>query len=263
MTPPSHFDYVPESDREIVRPSQIRIKFCSVTATPLEDIHLPERAIERLTNVQVTDWIDNHKIDVGQGWWTSTLREHGFDDTLVGETIRRADIFALADQAAETPSAALTLLWNSLAWGSGSKRRNNKARIASVARDREGAAALLQRAARLSRTQPHAAYGLLYPDNRTAIPELGPAFFTKYLYFAGGGAAGHPCCILDENVALALHTTCGWRSLPTKNWLDSAYGRYAELLARWVSEHRLARLDVIERWLFEEGKRVRPLTRCP
>jgi hypothetical protein len=97
----------------------------------------------------------------------------------------------------------------------------------------------------------------LYPRNRTAIPELGPAFFTKYLYFAGGGAASHPCCILDENVALALHQACGWQSLPTKNWLATAYERYAALLARWVIEHRLARVDVIERWLFEEGKRLR------
>jgi hypothetical protein len=105
----------------------------------------------------------------------------------------------------------------------------------------------------LSRTEPRAAYGLLYPNNHTAIPELGPAFFTKYLYFAGGGAAGHPCCILDENVALALHKTCGWRSLPSKNWLDTAYDRYAALLARWVTKHRLGRLDVIERWLFEQG----------
>lgn len=232
------------------------LEFCFVTATPLEDIQLPALAIEQLANAQMTDWIDNHQIDVGRDWWTSTLCAHGFEDTLVGETIRRADIFALADQAAETPTGALTLLWNSLAWGSGSKRRNNKARIASVARDREAAAALLQRAARLSRSEPRAAYGLLYPDNRTAIPELGPAFFTKYLYFAGGGAAGHPCCILDENVAMALHRTCGWRSLPSKNWLDSAYGRYAELLTRWVSEHRLGRLDAIERWLFEEGKRL-------
>jgi hypothetical protein len=78
-----------------------------VTATPLEDIHLPIRAIAQLADVQVTDWIDNHKIDVGRDWWTSTLHKYGFDDTLVGETIRRADIFTLADQAAEAPGAAL------------------------------------------------------------------------------------------------------------------------------------------------------------
>ena len=64
-----------------------------------------------------------------------------------GETIRRADIFVLADAATDDPAAALTLLWNSLAWGSGDNRRNNKARIAAIAADPDAAAALLQQAA--------------------------------------------------------------------------------------------------------------------
>ncbi|AGB27235.1 hypothetical protein Mycsm_07139 (plasmid) [Mycobacterium sp. JS623] len=228
-----------------------------MSATPLTDIHLPERAVSELSDVDVAEWIDDHAIPVGRRWWTDALTAAGLDDTLTGDTIRRADIFALADAAGEDPAAALTLLWNALAWGSGDKRRNNKARIAAVAADPAAAAALLQRAAVLSRTDPQAAYDLLYPNNRTAISDLGPAFFTKYLYFAGGGHPAHPCAILDENVALALQKTCGWTSLPLKGWLASAYGRYATLLGMWVDEHDLGRGDTIERWLFEEGKRVR------
>lgn len=228
-----------------------------MSATPLTDIHLPERAISELSDVDVAEWIDDHAIPVGRRWWTDALTAAGLDDTLTGDTIRRADIFALADAAGEDPAAALTLLWNALAWGSGDKRRNNKARIAAVAADPAAAAALLQQAAVLSRTDPQAAYDLLYPNNRTAISDLGPAFFTKYLYFAGGGHPAHPCAILDENVALALQKTCGWTSLPLKGWLASAYGRYATLLGMWVDEHDLGRGDTIERWLFEEGKRVR------
>lgn len=110
--------------------------------------------------------------------------------------------------------------------------------------------------AQLARTDPLGAYDLLYPGNKTAIPDLGPAFFTKYLYFAGAGAADHPCAILDENVALALKQTCGWHSLPTKKWLATAYERYAALLGRWVDEHGLRRRDVVERWLFETGKNL-------
>jgi len=71
--------------------------------------------------------------------------------------------------------------------GSGNKRRNNKARIAAIAADPEAASALLQQAAARSRTDPQAAFDRLYPNNRTAVSDLGPAFFTKYLYFAGGG----------------------------------------------------------------------------
>ncbi|MCV7382223.1 hypothetical protein H7K14_00065 [Mycolicibacter longobardus] len=228
-----------------------------MTATPLTDIHLPEQAVAELRSADVAEWIHGHAIPVGRPWWTQTLTAHGFADTLIGETIRRADIFALADTAPETPQAALTLLWNSLAWGSGDKLRNNRARIASIAADRVGAAAVLQQAAALSHTDPQSAYHLLYPRNRTAICNLGPAFFTKYLYFAGGGDPAHPCCILDENVVLALQKTCGWKSLPLRGWLDSAYQRYATLLGIWVDEHSLDRPDIIERWLFEEGKRIR------
>ena len=82
----------------------------------------------------------------------------------------------------------------------------------------------------------------------------------KYLYLAGGGDPAHPCCILDENVALALRKTCGWKSLPLKGWLATAYDRYAALLGMWVDAHDLGRRDVIERWLFEEGKRLRRAT---
>lgn len=56
-------------------------------------------------------------------------------------------------------------------------------------------------------------------------PRPRPAFFTKLMYFAGGGHPHHPCAILDENVALALQKTCGWTSLPLKGWLASAYQR--------------------------------------
>ncbi|WP_109519561.1 hypothetical protein [Mycolicibacter heraklionensis] len=228
-----------------------------MTATPLTDIHLPMLGTTQLRSVDVAEWIYGHAIPADRRWWTQALAAHGFADTLIGDTICRADIFALADAAPSDPQAALTLLWNSLAWGSGDKLRNNRARIASIAADRDGAAAVLQQAAALSRTDPQGAYHLLYPRNRTAICNLGPAFFTKYLYFAGGGDPCHPCCILDENVALALQKTCGWKSLPLRGWLASAYQRYATLLGLWVDEHSLGRPDVIERWLFEEGKRVR------
>jgi hypothetical protein len=92
------------------------------------------------------------------------------------------------------------------------------------------------------------------PNNKTALSDLGPAFFTKYLYFAGVGCADHRCCILDENVAMSLHRTCGWASLPTKNWLATAYGGYALLLDRWIDEYRLPRRDLVARWFFENGK---------
>ena len=113
----------------------------------------------------------------------------------------------------------MTLLWNSLAWGSGDKRRNNKARIAAIAADPAASAALPEQAAALlSRTDPPAAYDLLYPRNRTAISDLGPAFFTNVPVLRRRRPA-HPCCILDENVALALQkTSAGRRCRSRDGW---------------------------------------------
>lgn len=229
----------------------------SMAATDLADIHLPADAIAQLQTTDPVGWIHGHQVAVNRQWWTDELSKHGLADTVLSDSISRGDIFTLAESALDDPAAALTLLWNALAWGSGNNQRNNKARIASVAAEPDSAAVLLQQAARLSRTDPRAAYDLLLPNNKTAISNLGPAFFTKYLYFAGGGAAHHRCCILDRNVAAALNDTCGWASLPIEGaWLASAYERYALLTDRWVAEHHLSRHDFVERWLFENGKTI-------
>lgn len=229
-------------------------------ATPLTDIHLPDHAVKEIAQADVGEWITNHGVTIKRQWWTDTLTAAGLADTVIGPQITRGDVFRLAPKAGDDPDAALTLLWNSLAWGSGNKLRNNSKRIASVASNPARVGELLMRAAEMSRNSPHEAYELLYPRNRGAIGQLGPAFFTKYLYFAGGGEAGHPCTIIDENVARALHDTCGWQSLPIDGgWGASAYERYCTLLGNWVVVHKdITRRDMIERWLFEEGKRLAP-----
>ncbi|WBP93210.1 hypothetical protein O6072_18385 [Mycolicibacterium neoaurum] len=229
-----------------------------MAATDLADIHLPTDVVAELQATDPMQWIFKHEISVNRRWWVDELTKYGLADTILGDNISRGDIFELAQSALEDPSAALTLLWNSLAWGSGDSLRNNRARIASIAADPDFAGTLLQEAAGLSRTDPRAAYDLLRPNSKTAISDLGPAFFTKYLYFAGGGRADHRSCILDRNVAASLNRTCGWATLPIEGaWLASAYERYALLLDRWAVEHRLPRHDVIERWLFEDGKAIK------
>ncbi|MFN8087587.1 MAG: hypothetical protein U0R81_01170 [Mycobacterium sp.] len=171
-----------------------------MTATDLANTHLPADAVSQLRATDPVHWIHGHGFPVNRHWWTSELTKHELADTILGDSITRADIFNIAEPALDDPAAALTLLWNALAWGSDDSQRHNKARIASIAADPESAGALLQQAARLSREDPRAAYDLLRPKNTTAIKDLGPAFFTKYLCFAGGGHAHHRCCILDRNV---------------------------------------------------------------
>jgi hypothetical protein len=118
----------------------------------------------------------------------------------------------------------------------------------------------LIRAAALSRSDPEQAYNTLFPHDRTAISYLGPAFFTKYLYFAGAGDAEHPCLILDSRVASALvRPPINWDSLsPNGNWPAPTYSRYLALIQRWRCEltaekGSTLRADVLERWLFDHG----------
>lgn len=88
-------------------------------------------------------------------------------------------------------------------------------------------------AAQLAEREPEAAYRLL---NRK-IKNLGPAFFTKFLYFSGAGNAAHPSLIFDARVAAALRDHCGWDSLRVGGaWPPDTYGRYCALLQRWARE---------------------------
>ena len=223
-----------------------------MAATDLSQLSLPASAHEWLKQVDSHEAIFEQRFSVPLQWWEKEFAEHRMRSSLVGTSISRGDLFAIADDALNSPDAALQLLWNSIAWGSGMGTRNIRTRIAAVADNASAAGQLLQRAAHTSRVDPQAAYDLLYPENKAALRGLGPAFFTKYLYFAGAGAAVHPCCILDKRVALALRVI-GWESLPTQQWLSSAYKRYNELLQRWSGEIATPRIDLIERWLFDKA----------
>jgi hypothetical protein len=197
---------------------------------------------------------------VRTSWWKRTLAAHGAEHDVFeagGDALPRSHVFAVAESA-ETPAGARRLLWATLAWGTGLRNRNNATHIASVMADDAHAEDLLAGAARASRTDPAHAYSLLRP-RQNAIRGLGPPFFTKFLYFAGGGEPSHPCLILDSSVAECLRRHCGWTSLrrgPTYVWPTSTYERYCGLLHRWATElseasSTLIGADQFERALFD------------
>ncbi|MEU8636201.1 hypothetical protein AB0C38_28895 [Amycolatopsis sp. NPDC048633] len=57
---------------------------------------------------------------------------------------------------------------------------------------------------------PVRAVTLLRPGRHNRFRSFGPSFFTKFLYFAGGGAPEHRYLIPDRVVATALRDHCGW-----------------------------------------------------
>lgn len=194
---------------------------------------------------------------VGQGfdeselrleWWNDELKQAGLGSFLVStdpngsgaQRLTRGEIFQLAaGPTLAADEAILNLLWHVLAWGSGTSRRNNRARIKAFADPGSAAAnlALLRTAATHARAGVVAvAYSCLIRRGGGMIPGLGPAFFTKFLYFVGAGNPSHTCLILDARVASSLHDS-GWVGIPRRrtgagwsysaNWYTTTTSRIA------------------------------------
>jgi hypothetical protein len=241
--------------------------------TNVDQLVLPAECRAWLGEMGSSEHVARHRVTVDLDWWNDRLATYGLrGGPLVGvdadgtpvhtgrADIRRADLFALGLGAAESGDAALRLLWHSLAWGTGTKPKLCQKRMGAIAGAPDDTANLLRVAGAAACRDAVDAYRLLYPhDRRYAIKYLGAAFFTKYLYFAGGGSADLPAFILDDRVARALHDRCGWTSLRRGGfWPAWTYGRYCRLLARWAGEESKAcgrdvRPDEIELWLFKNG----------
>ncbi|GAA2559834.1 hypothetical protein GCM10010423_72610 [Streptomyces levis] len=231
----------------------------AMAPTDLSRLQLPRACREALAK-QRSERIDGHTIPVATHWWnTETAAAHlpGTPVTEPGVTeLSRGDLFR--DAANLDPGCEeelLRFLWRVLAWGSGMRLRLNRRRIRAVADNPSSAVAALRQALQAARENPAHAYEALRPEGRNAIAYLGPAFSTKVLYFAGGGALDHPCVILDSQVAATLRDICKWDSLGKGGWPTSTYVRYCALLDRWAREEsrQLGRhigTDEIERWLF-------------
>ncbi len=97
---------------------------------------------------------------------------------------------------------------------------------------------------------PISAYRALSRGSRLWIRDLGPSYFTKFLYYGGFGAKRYMSqpLIMDDNVVKALGMVTGQR------WEASLqdYGRYLDLAADWASELG-TEADVIEWRLFQIG----------
>ncbi len=154
--------------------------------------------------------------------------------------LSRGDVFSIADQEPSSESA-IQLLWYSLAWGLGTRAPRLHARLDGIAENEGEAASRLAEAWELVRNDadPEKAYSVLATDKgRARIKWLGPAFSTKFLYFAQGSAAAPSYVILDGVVATHLRPTA-WPSAPTTAWWPSTYGSYCLLMKNWAEKAEL------------------------
>ncbi|RJQ70153.1 hypothetical protein D5S17_29565 [Pseudonocardiaceae bacterium YIM PH 21723] len=201
---------------------------------------------EPITPVEPRDPdLTGHRVSgIPVSWWQAEITQRG----LPGEppttaTLSRSEVWSATDDV-------FTLLWRSLAWGSGDRLRHAKHRLDAIAADVPATKALLTRA-KAAVGDPAQAYDVLRPSRRTAIKYLGPSFFTKFLYFAGGGDPQHRCLILDRVVATGLRRRgCDLPGLhPDGPWSTSTYVAYCDLLADWARDRGCA-ADQFELALF-------------
>jgi hypothetical protein len=225
-----------------------------VTANDLSSLALPGWALPSQSRAEA---VAGQEIRFSAASWSGAIEAlslPGRPPTASGSngvsTMTRSDVWGCAESLGSDPDAVFTLLWHALAWGTGTRMFRIGRRLGGIAADVAAARNSLTKAAGLSRTDPGGAYDLLLRPSPCSIKYLGPAFFTKFLYFAGGGEPDHPCLILDARVAKSLHTI-GWTSLNTRGpWPTKTYLRYLGLMSRWAGEHNVAP-DELERTLYK------------
>ncbi|MGW1467736.1 8-oxoguanine DNA glycosylase OGG fold protein [Streptomyces sp. NPDC002308] len=173
-------------------------------------------------------------------------------------TVDRRTVFAAAAHAT-TPEGGRDLLLSALVWGTGINawgvsRRTRIFRENDPARLDERIA--LARA-EVARGAPVAAYRVLN-DPRGRVKRLGPAFFSKFLYFATADrpAGGRWPLIIDRNVVRALgDLRPDEKWVVGDRWNSATYARYLDLAHGWAERWGTAP-DVVERKLFDHGRRL-------
>lgn len=189
--------------------------------------------------------------------WTSRWPGHlplpaALDSSQRRRHIDRSELFAMAEKIS-TSEDILNLYVSVCAWGTGPKAQM-VARVVKPLHE-TGALDSLQRSFHTARSlDPIEAYRRLNTTTENRIKGFGPAFFTKWLYFAAYDDPTRPQqlrpLILDERVTNAL----GWPPISTRR----PSGAYAEYLATATKINTIwspdQPLHTIEYALFKIGK---------
>lgn len=229
---------------------------------------VPAQLIEWLHTRTRNETIYNHRVLVNLDWWNrqpeiaSHLVTGARDDgalTAKGKAwISRGELFKIAPSSETTDP--LQFLWPVVAWGTGTRHRLNLRRIHAVYHDRARAEEILRTAVHEASESARNGYlSMRGPRNTNAFKYVGPAFFTKILYFAGAGTLDHPCLIVDERVLATLKATAFTDDRRFNYKYGYPVGTYeaaVNVMQEWanVASHELGRevgADEVERWAFE------------
>ncbi|WP_159096494.1 hypothetical protein [Miniimonas sp. S16] len=191
---------------------------------------------------------------IGRQWtsdqrWPSHLPRPAFLDLERGH-VTRADVFQRA-RTIRSEEDAIELYVMMAAWGAGTKARPT-ARARRPLHEPGAPERLMQSVEHLrSAKDAVEGYRRLLPGNQDRIKYFGPAFFTKWLYFAGADLDRQPL-ILDALVATAIGSRLrtGWSPKEYDQYLQLA----GEIRDQWVPNEPT---HVVEYALFHLGRSVR------
>lgn len=210
----------------------------------------------------------SHTVSVESDRWERALTSRGLPPAQgklagIGRiSVTRKEVFDFGDRT-PTVENAFQLFYYSLAWGLGTRAPRLHQRLDGLAAHREKAGQLLVSAWTLVQdgVPIRDAYGTLTTDRGAGrIPWFGPAFSTKFLYFAQGSTLNPRHVILDQVVSRNLRRDA-WPQAPTAGWWPETYERYCGLLGRWadqagerLDDPRPVRADEIELALFRRHR---------
>ncbi len=180
-------------------------------------------------------------------WWA----DHGI--TIDSSELNRDTLFALAARCRESANADwVSFLWHVLAWGVMGDYRNTPTIVASAAsaEQRVRLNGILRRAAEAShRGEIRSAYTAI----RGKVSRLGPAFFSKFLYFTGNRRSSAPASvILDSRVNAAVFTLTGRDYSEQK---AATYEGFCNDMHMWSQQFE-APADVIEFRMYQFGQLI-------
>ena len=224
-------------------------------------LRLPDWLADRAHDLEHSLPVVDHgfsRSELGPEWWLAKgidLEFPGADVT--GERfLTRGDLFRMGEGVHDEASL-MKFCWHVVAWTSRGSRRNNVRRIESLAAHTD----VLREAYELAYDGDVAgAYSALVLPGRARIPHFGPAFATRFLYFASEGADPR-CLTLDARVSQAL-SQVGWAMSASvahgtfsHTWPVDTYVSYCELLESWaVQLGPPATADMLERALWSSAE---------
>lgn len=222
-----------------------------------EDARLPQDILHSLPG---SNAVMKHGVAVDAARWRAELAKRNLPEltgmlrSLDKVSLTRRDVFEIGDRE-RTADNAFQLFYYSLSWGLGPKVPRLHHRLDNFASHRDEASELLLSAWNAARSEEFAkdAFSILTTeDGAGRIPWFGPAFSTKFLYFAQGAAAAPKLISLDRDIAANLARDA-WPDATTDVWVPEVYDKYCTLMTGWADEasqdssvDRTVRADEIE-----------------